>query len=454
MAPDLLEPTGEIQELCAFVARDLHEVRQLILSSEASSRLLRVARSVSKTQIPYGRRIGGVVSQREPTIVDGTSIHIPFPSTGSYPARQGSALRPLVDGEPAFRRIGEAIEAARHSVWLTVAFFAPDFQMPDGRGSLFDVLDRAAARGLDVRVIFWRSNLESDGYGRTFPGSQSDRDMLDARRSQFFARWDRAPGAFVQHQKSWLLDAGQPTEIAFVGGINLTARAVGSPGHNGEGERHDVYVEICGPSATDVHHNFVQRWNEASERESADGRWGRDADDQLPLPTRLSVPRGHRLVHIRRNVHAGRYTDGRAGPGSVPYKIVDGERTIFDQYLLAINAAREGIYIENQAVLVPPIAAALEEALRRKVDVVALVPAEPEAHVRAARRNPERRSLFDQVGRLGQYEHFGLIGIAGLNAQGERRDVYVHGKIMRSMTCGRRSARATCILTPCMATPR
>ena len=78
----------------------------------------------------------------------------------------------------------------------------------------------------------------------------------------------------------------------------------------------------------------------------------------------------------------------------------------------------------------PPIAAALEEALKRGVDVVILVPAEPENHVRAARRNPERRLLFDQVGRLGEYERFALVGIAGLNAEGVRRNVYVHGKIM------------------------
>ena len=49
---------------------------------------------------------------------------------------------------------------------------------------------------------------------------------------------------------------------------------MGSPGHPAEGDRHDAYVEIAGPSATDVHHNFVQRWNEASERAADDGTWG------------------------------------------------------------------------------------------------------------------------------------------------------------------------------------
>ena len=87
-------------------------------------------------------------------------MDIPHPIIGSYPVRTGNAVRPLVDGPPAFRGIGEVIDRARHSVWLTVAFYTPDFRMPDGRGSLFDVLDRAVARGLDVRVIFWRPNPE------------------------------------------------------------------------------------------------------------------------------------------------------------------------------------------------------------------------------------------------------------------------------------------------------
>jgi hypothetical protein len=37
MVPYLLEPTDEIRGLCAFIARDLHEVRNLLLAAVASS---------------------------------------------------------------------------------------------------------------------------------------------------------------------------------------------------------------------------------------------------------------------------------------------------------------------------------------------------------------------------------------------------------------------------------
>ena len=57
--------------------------------------------------------------------------HIPFTASGSYPVRAGNLIRPLIDGEPAFRRIWESVEAARHSVWVTIAFLRLGFGMPN-----------------------------------------------------------------------------------------------------------------------------------------------------------------------------------------------------------------------------------------------------------------------------------------------------------------------------------
>ena len=79
---------------------------------------------------------------------------IPFVHSSSYPVRPGNTVRPLVDGIPAFRRICEAIESANSRVWITVTFMWATFEMPDERGATLDVLDRAAAHGIDVRLIF------------------------------------------------------------------------------------------------------------------------------------------------------------------------------------------------------------------------------------------------------------------------------------------------------------
>jgi cardiolipin synthase A/B len=370
------------------------------------------------------------MTQPDIAIPSGPETRVPPAIAGSYPVRSGNLVRPLIDGVPAFRRIGEAIEAARHSVWLTVAFFAPDFAFPDGAGSLLDVLDRAIARGLDVRILFWRPNPESSGYGHTFPGSPANRDMLRARGSTFLARWDRAHAAFCQHQKTWLIDAGQTTETVFVGGINLTDQALGTPGHRQRLGRHDLYLEVTGPSATDVHHNFVQRWNEASERDQADGVWGHDVASSLAFPSRASEPKGTSLVQIQRMVHPGRYTDSHATPGGQPYEISFGERSVLEQYERAIEAANSTIYIENQALPIPRIALRLEDALKRGVDVVLLVPANPEDHVKAARLDPARTAVFDRIQALGRYENFTLAGIAVPGGPGVRNAIYVHAKIM------------------------
>jgi cardiolipin synthase len=359
--------------------------------------------------------------------------HLPYVSSGSYPIRAGNAVRPLVDGGPAFGRICAAVAAARKSVWVTVAFHEMAFAMPDGHGSLFDVLDRAQARGLDVRVIFWRhTQLAAFDPDSHFAGTAADLEFLVRRGSRFLARWDQAHGRYCQHQKSWLVDAGQPGEVAFVGGINLNNASVVAPGHAARelGSTHDVYVEVRGPSATDVHHNFVQRWNEASDRDQPDGLWP-DARSQslLPFPRVLSAVAGEVPVQIQRTVRRERYRDGTAAVNGERFGIADGEHSILDQYLKAIAGARQAIYIEDQAIGAEQVVDALHAALERGVEVVVLVPADPNDEMAAGRRDPKNTPFFDSLAALGVHDHFALAGIAATSGPGAYQNVYVHAKI-------------------------
>ena len=302
--------------------------------------------------------------------------------------------------------------------------------MPDGCGTALDVLDRAAARGVDVRIIFWRPDAETANLRKNaFWGAPEHFDLLKAHGARLRIRWDRAHPGFCQHQKSWLIDAGEATETAFVGGINLNPHSVVAPGHAGEGQNHDIYVELAGPSAVDIHHNFVQRWNEASERHAGDGRWGAGSEQDLAFPSRVPPCRGSATVQIQRTTHPGRYTDGHAPAGGQAFDIASGERTNFDQYCRAIRAARTSIYMENQYVEVADIVAELLLALQRGVDVVLLMPAVPDG-APAALETPERRAFLEARGALGQHGNFTLAGIAGVNADGRRAPVYVHAKVM------------------------
>jgi phosphatidylserine/phosphatidylglycerophosphate/cardiolipin synthase-like enzyme len=341
--------------------------------------------------------------------------------TGSYPARAGNRVELLVDGLPAFRRLCQAIDAARHGVWATITFLWSSLEMPDGRGPVLAVLERAARRGVDVRLLFWRPDNETANLRRNaFWGSREHLEQLRARHPNLSVRWDRAPPGYCQHQKSWVIDAGEDGQSAFVGGLNLNPHSLASPGHagenhggennGGESQNHDMYVELTGPSVADVHDNFVQRWNDASERSAADGTCGPRGGAALRRAVRLPPEAGPVLVQIQRTV-----------PG--------GEQTILAQSLAALRAARQAIYIENQYLEVAEIVSELEAALRRGVEVVLVLPAVPELG-RNAYDAPDRRRFFEARANLGRFDNFTLAGLAGRTADGRRVPVYVHSKLM------------------------
>jgi phosphatidylserine/phosphatidylglycerophosphate/cardiolipin synthase-like enzyme len=189
-----------------------------------------------------------------------------------------------------------------------------------------------------------------------------------------------------------------------------------TPGHGGEDEFHDVYVELTGPSVVDVHHNFVQRWNGASERLLPGGRWGAGSEADLPFPSDVPVRRGEATVQIQRTIAAGRYRSAEPPPEGEPFDMSSGERSILEQYCAAITAARRSIYIENQYISVPEMIACLRGALARGVEVVALL--------------PPSDPVPDDLAALGAFKTFTLAAIAGQGADGARNPVWVHSKLM------------------------
>ena len=101
---------------------------------------------------------------------------------------------------------------------------------------------------------------------------------------------------------------------------------------------------------------------------------------------------------------------------------------MLDQYVAAIDGAREYIYFENQAIGSPVIVARIEDALKRGVDVTFLVPGRPPLDMTAARKHPSSAPFFEHLARLRTYENFLLAGIAGNVRPGEYHDIYVHAK--------------------------
>lgn len=175
---------------------------------------------------------------------------------------------------------------------------------------------------------------------------------------------------------------------------------------------------------------FVQRWNEASERDRVDGAWPNPAAcDDLSFPDELSPSCGEVPVQITRTVRREVYVSDHPTPGGKRFASAAGESSVLDQYRSAIDGARRSIYIEGQLIASPEIIARLDAALERAVEVVFLVPGNAHPQFVEARKNPKLAALFEPLHALARFEHFCLAGIASNAGRGAYHDVYVHAKI-------------------------
>ena len=97
------------------------------------------------------------------TAVDGA--YIPGTTSGPYPARPGNSVRAFIDGPQIMRRIGEAIANARHSIWLTVAFYSDDFLLPDGQEPAGEITSGGFGPSLNgpMAMGYVRRDLAEDG---------------------------------------------------------------------------------------------------------------------------------------------------------------------------------------------------------------------------------------------------------------------------------------------------
>ena len=278
-------------------------------------------------------------------------------------------------------------------------------------------------------MLFWRpDDATAQLRANAFWGSFAHFEVLKQQAPAIGIRWDRAHPGFCQHQKLWLVDAGLEAASAFVGGINLNPHSMVAPGHHGAGQNHGLHLEISGPVVTDIHHNFVQRWNEASERHAADGRWGPGGQLDLPFPAEVAAPTGSTIAQVQRTIHPGRYSNSIATPAHTPFSIGDGEFSIRDQYIEAIRAAREYIYLENQALSVRPVIKELLAAVNRGVAVAMVLPM---VENRLDSPTDQRGESFrEERSALALSPNFMLAGLAGRDADGKRHPVHVHAKLM------------------------
>ncbi len=352
----------------------------------------------------------------------------------SYPAREGNSVRVLIDGREALGAILESLRRARRSIWITVSFVELDIVLPGGDRSLLAELDAAAARGVDVRLLFWWSEYRGIG---SFRGEPEELEDLARRGVRAKMRWDDVPRG-CHHQKSHVIDG----EIAFVGGINLTSDGLSTPVHDTHGH-HDLSVELRGPVVADVAENFAQRWNQAT-RSLTQGHVYPSAEiaDDVTTPITPGAQDGNThhtndtpaargtpntTVQLARTIRRELYRGRRGWSPEHAFELAEGEHSIRETIHRWIDAATTGIYIENQYLMAPDTLERLRLATARGVEVIAVVPHEPDPNLSLYPKAKllETRAALDALAReLG----FGLFGLRHPGTEG--RPIYVHAKLL------------------------
>lgn len=298
---------------------------------------------------------------------------MPIPSASAsekpcYPQREGNIAIPYIDGEKAMKRIFNAILNAQSKVWLTMCFVNIDFVIPSLAESIIEIISEVSQKeNMDFRVLAWRSKVIRGD----FEGTKKDFKILKDHNCKAKIRWDFNKLG-CHHQKIFIID----DKIAFVGGINMDETHIDTSAHDRKEPHptHDLFCEIKGPAVRDVIHNFVQRWNEATERNKKYGSYPQDikTDD-------LSYPPEPPLQNIESNVNI---QVTRTIPANVYPSIIDGEYSIRESYLNAINNAQSYIYLENQyffdKVSHYSIIRALIYAAYRGVKIFIILPGNPD----------------------------------------------------------------------------
>lgn len=282
------------------------------------------------------------------------------------PPRTQGAVDFYVDGEAFFPTFLRTISGARRSVDVQSYIFDND----DFAVEVADTL-KAKSREVPVRVYF-------DGLGTMLAIEQPPPSMPSgfkppknmyrylAQDSEIHLRQTANPYFVADHTKLHVVDG----QTAFVGGMNI--------GREYRSHWHDLMARVEGPVVSDLMHLYDRHWH----GEQWWWNWGlhlaRRERDANPAPNKQV---SHSRVHpIRMFV-----TDAARG-----------KRDVLKAALLAFRCASRRIWIETPYFSSDEVAAELERALARGVDVRVVIPGDNESKFMNAVNIASLKRLIDK----------------------------------------------------------
>jgi len=248
----------------------------------------------------------------------------------------------------------------------------------------------AARRGVDVRGLVWRSHWDGMAFSAAENRHLGD-EINDAGGECLLDMRVRIGGS--HHQKFVILRHHQrpDLDVAFLGGIDLCHGRRDGASHLGDpqpqpmaavyGPRppwHDIQLAISGPAVGDVETVFRERWEDPQALSRSPMRWladrvRHDNPARTPLPPQHADPEpaGPHPVQLLRT-----YPRRAGGYPFAP----QGERSVARGYAKAVNQARHLIYIEDQYLWSPEVAAMVAAALERTpgLHLIAVLPRFPD----------------------------------------------------------------------------
>jgi phosphatidylserine/phosphatidylglycerophosphate/cardiolipin synthase-like enzyme len=354
---------------------------------------------------------------------------------------EGNLVRPLIHGSTYFAELHHRISQMRDGDLLMFVDWRgdPDERLtgsPDSEAGM--VFGDAAKRGVDVRGLVWRSHWDRFAFSAAQNRQLGD-EINDAGGQCLLDM--RVRGGGSHHQKFVVLrHSDRPAlDIAFLGGIDLCHGRRDDASHGGDpqpqpmaavyGPRppwHDVQLAISGPAVGDVESVFRERWENPQALSRSPLRWladrvRHDNPPSTPLPPQDPDPEpaGPHPVQLLRT-----YPRRMGGYPFAP----QGERSVARGYTKAVHQARHLIYIEDQYLWSPEVAATLAVALQRnpKLHLVAVLPLFPDQDGRISK--PPNLVARDAAIATLRAAAPGRVAFYGLeNPEGV--PVYVHAKV-------------------------
>ncbi len=302
--------------------------------------------------------------------------------------RSGNAVTYLIDGPATFSAMLNAINSTSgsgHYIYLlgwqlvdSVSLDPSATPVGGAASNTFaDLMTAASARGVQVRAMLWK---QYKGLNR--PQVDSINALANGAAILDNATSDPVLGS---HHQKVLVVKGSNGLIGFCGGIDINSDRVawGAPPPTGTGASgadssgnplsgspdggttvdatsssgttgaplHDVHSQVMGPSAWDLLLTFIRRWDHHPDHAAIDSAKGDLLGRTEPVPGTAGTPSS--------TGNSCSVAIGRTFTPATPGTTVPKERDVAGLLLAAIANAQRFIYMEDQYLISPEAAAAL-----------------------------------------------------------------------------------------------